>query len=151
MIRNKFLFYFLSFTWGLPMTLVGCLAAAVLLLIGYKPKKWGYCYYFEVGDDWGGVELGFIFIANKNPSEHIKSHELGHGLQNCMFGFLMPFIVCIPSATRYWYREYLVRSGKKTYSELPDYSSIWFEGQADKFGCKFMEWYGRGKDIYNYQ
>lgn len=145
MIRNKFLFYFLSFTWGLPMTLIGCLAAAILLAIGYKPKKWGYCYYFEVGENWGGVELGFIFITNKNPSEHIKSHECGHGLQNCMFGFLMPFVVCIPSATRYWYREYLVRSGKKKYSELPDYDAAWFEYQATTLGTKFIDWYNTTK------
>ena len=142
---NKFLFYFLSFTWGLPMTLIGCVVAAALLVVGYKPKKCGWCWYFEIGEDWGGVELGVVFLTNKNPSEHIKSHEHGHGLQNCVFGFLMPFIVCIPSATRYWYREYLVRSGKKKYSELPDYDSVWYEGQATTLGTEFITWYNTTK------
>lgn len=144
-IYNKFLFYFLSFTWGLPMTLIGCLVAAVLLITGHKPKKWGWCWYFEVGENWGGVELGLFFLTNKNPSEHIKSHELGHSHQNCTFGFLMPFLICIPSATRYWYREYLVRSGKKKYFELPDYDSVWFEGSATKLGTQFIDWYNNTK------
>lgn len=141
MIRNKFLFYLLSFTWGLPMTLLGCIVAMVLLVVGHKPKKYGYCWYFEVGESWGGLELGAIFLVGKYTSEHTKKHEHGHGIQNCWFGFLMPFVICIPSATRYWYREYLLRSGKRKYSELPDYDSIWFEGQASKLGYKFIEWY----------
>lgn len=141
MIRNKFLFYLLSFTWGLPMTLIGCIVAAVLLVTGHKPKRWGYCWYFEVGEGWGGLELGVFFLVSKDASIHTKNHEHGHGIQNCWFGFLMPFVICIPSATRYWYREYLLRSGKRKYSELPDYDSIWFEGQASKLGYKFIEWY----------
>lgn len=145
MMKNKFLFYFLSFTWGLPMTLIGGVVAIVLLAMGYKPKKYGYCWYFEVGENWGGVELGVIFLVDKHTFDDTKSHELGHALQNCWFGPLMPFIVCIPSATRYWYREYLVWSGKKKYSELPDYDAIWFEGQATKIGEQFIEWYNTTK------
>ena len=141
MIRNKKLFYFLSFTWGLPMTLIGCLVTIVLLTTGHKPQKWGYCYYFEIGKNWGGLELGVFFLVNQGASSNLKSHELGHSMQNCWFGLLMPFLVCIPSAIRYWYREYLVKSGKKTYSELSDYDSIWFEGQASTFGTKFINWH----------
>ena len=142
---NKFLFYFLSFTWGLPMTLIGCLVAVVLLVLGYKPKKWGWCWYFEVGENWGGVELGIFFLTNKNPSVNIKNHEHGHGLQNCVFGFLMPFIVCIPSAVRYWYREYLVLSGRKKSYELPDYDSVWFERDASTLGTEFIVWHNTTK------
>ena len=103
---SKFKFYLLSFTWGLPMTLIGCLVALVLLITGHKPKKWGYCYYFEVGECWGGSEFGAFFICDKNSGEYIKNHEFGHGLQNCYWGFLMPFVVCIPSAYRYWLRNF---------------------------------------------
>lgn len=145
MIRNKFLFYFVSFTWGLPMTLIGCLVAIVLMITGHKPHKWGYCYYFEVGENWGGLELGVVFITNKKPSEYIRNHEHGHAIQGCYFGPLMPFLVCIPSATRYWYREYLVRSGKKRYSELPDYYTVWFEKQASTLGTEFISWYNKTK------
>jgi hypothetical protein len=73
MIRSKSLFYFLSFTWGLPMTLIGYIVATVLRAIGYKPKKWGYCYYFEIGKYWGGVNFGPIFLTSKNSSTHTKT------------------------------------------------------------------------------
>ena len=46
----------------------------------------------------------------------------------------MPFVICIPSAIRYWYRE-LKYYRKGLYPET-DYDSIWFEGQATKWGNK---------------
>lgn len=131
---NGFIFWLASLTWGLPMTLIGALVAFALIYVGYTPKRFGYLIYFEVGEKWGGVELGAFFIVNKNASEHIKQHEAGHGIQNIMFGFLMPFIVCIPSATRYWIREYKKRKGLA--ATLPPYDSIWFEGQATRLGKK---------------
>ncbi len=133
------IFYILSFTWGLPMTLIGAIAALFLLCAGYKPKRFHHFIYFEVGENWGGFECGCFFIVNKNPTLHIKQHEAGHGIQNIIFGWLMPFVVSIPSLIRYWYREFLIRSGKKFYWELPDYDSIWFEGQATRFGEKYFE------------
>lgn len=124
------------------MTLIGCVVALCLILTGHKAKRWGYCWYFEVGENWGGVELGVFFVANKYPSEHTKSHEFGHGIQNCYYGFLMPFIVCIPSAIRYWYREIVQRTNPN--KTLPPYDSIWFEGQATKLGEKMMEGINHG-------
>lgn len=59
---SKTQFYILSFTWGLPMTLIGCLAALVLTMAGFKAQRWGYCYYFEIGSRWGGCELGLFFL-----------------------------------------------------------------------------------------
>ena len=44
---TKTAFYLLSFTWGLPTTLAGCVWAGIHLLRGHRPKKWGYCWYFE--------------------------------------------------------------------------------------------------------
>ena len=139
MIRNKFLFYFLSFVWGLPMTLIGCVIAAVLLITGHKPKKWGYCYYFEIGESWGGVNFGPIFLIDKYSSNYTKNHEHGHAFHNCWFGPLMPFIVSIPSAIRYWYRELFYYKRHKTPNN--SYDSIWFEGTASTLGKEFIEWY----------
>lgn len=136
---NKFLFYLLSFTWGIPMTLIGLIVSLVLIIMGYKPKKYGYCWHFAVGNNWGGLELGIVFLTDKTSNVYIKDHEHGHALQNCYFGPLFPFVIAIPSAIRYWYREYLVRSGKKKWSELPDYYSIWFEKDASIRGIKFIE------------
>lgn len=130
---KKWMFYFLSFTWGIPMTTIGCLASLVLLIAGRKPKRNQYGWYFEIGTGWGGCELGCMCIVNKNPSQHTLNHEFGHAIQNCYFGPFMIFI-SLASAARYWYREYLTRIKKIPYASLPAYDSIWFEGSATKIG-----------------
>ena len=136
MIRNKFLFYFLSCTWGCILTTIGAIVALGLIVTGHKPKKWGYCWYFEVGNSrWGGMELGIFFLCNKNPSDYIRNHELGHGLQNCLFGPAMPFVICIPSFIRYWYREIRQKIGKPC---LTKYDDIWFEGSATRLGTELI-------------
>lgn len=132
-------FYFISFTWGIIMSLIGAIIALGLLITGHRPHRFHYFIYFEVGENWGGFECGCFFVTNKNPSLSMKQHESGHGLQNLMFGPLMPFIVSIPSAVRYWYREIVVRAGRKRYEDLPSYYSIWFEGQASKLGEKYFK------------
>lgn len=134
---SKTWYYIISFTWGLPMTLVGVVVAIVLLLTGYKPKKNIYGYYFEIGEDWGGVSFSFVSVVAKNPSGHILQHEFGHSIQNCIFGIFFIPLVAIPSAIRYWYRRYLNEIRKVPYLDLPPYDSIWFEGQATMFGEKY--------------
>lgn len=131
---NKTKFYILNFTWGLPLTLVGLIVAAVLLCAGKKPKKWGACYYFEVGESWGGLELGIVFLTDKNPSVHTRNHEHGHAVQNCYLGIFMPFVVSIPSAVRYWYRRIKTNLG---YENNTSYYSIWFERTASELGNKY--------------
>lgn len=128
-------FYLLSFTWGLPITLVGLIVAGALVAVGYIPKRWGACFYFEVGEKWGGVNLGIIFLTRKNPSVYLRNHEHGHAIQNCYLGFIMPFVVCIPSATRYWYRTIRTKLG---YKNKTAYDDIWFEGTATKLGNRYV-------------
>lgn len=135
---SKTVFWILSWTWGIIMTLIGSVVFLVLCLCGYKPRKNQYGYVFEVGEDWGGVEMGPYAIVNKRPSQHILNHEFGHSIQNCYFGPFMPFI-SIASAIRYWYREYLVKVKNKKYSDLPDYDAIWFEGMATRIGTEYQK------------
>lgn len=131
---SKLKFDILSLTWGLPLTLIGAVVATILMVCGYRPKVWGYCCYFEVGDNWGGLNLGMVFLISKNTNDFTKTHEFGHAIQNCYYGPFMLFIVSIPSAIRYWYRSYLINVLKISESKLPDYYSIWFERQANEFG-----------------
>ena len=129
---KKSIFYLLSFTWGAILTVIGLIVAGVLLVFKKKkPKRWGYCWYFEVGEGWGGLELGPIFLTSKNPSIHTRNHERGHAIQNCWFGPLFILLVWIPSATRYWYRR--IRS-KMGLPNKTDYDDIWFEEQATRLG-----------------
>ena len=129
-------FYLLSFTWGLIMSLIGCIVTLGLLIIGKKPKRNQYGWYFEIGKNWGGSELGCMCIVNENPSQHILDHEFGHGVQNCFFGPFMIFI-SLASAARYWYREYLTQIKHIPYHLLPVYDSIWFEGDATRIGTYY--------------
>lgn len=131
-------YVFVSCTWGILMTLFGAIVALGMLVTGHKPKRFHYNIYFEVGSGWGGFEGGIFFFINKNPTLHLRQHEAGHGIQNLILGPLTPFLIGFPSMARYWYREYLVRSGKKKSTELPAYDSIWFEGWATRLGEKYF-------------
>lgn len=103
---KSIVFYALSFTWGIIMSVIGCLAFLVLMCFGCKPKKFHDRLYIEVGSGWGGVSLGPWFIMSRGCGLYTKQHESGHGFQNALLGPLMPFVVCLPSATRYWIREF---------------------------------------------
>ena len=84
------------------------------------------------------MSLGIFFFKDTSLGVHIKNHEHGHAVQNCLFGPLMPFVVAVPSFTRYWYREYL----KRVRHRMPEtpYDSVWFEGQATRLGTELIGW-----------
>ena len=117
------------------MSVIGGAAAIILFATGRKPKKHGFCLYFEVGEGWGGVELGPVFICARDASEGLKDHELGHAIQNAVLGPFMPVLVSIPSALRYWCRRVRRALGKRVAS---DYDSVWFEAWATKAGATYI-------------
>ena len=128
-------FWVASCTWGIIVTALGLIVALVLLVTGHRPHRFHYFVYFEVGAGWGGFSLGGVFAVNRNASLSMKQHESGHGLQNIMLGVFMPFVISIPSAVRYWWREYKARRG----AVLPPYNSIWFEAWASALGEKHFK------------
>ena len=132
---NKTTFYLLSFTWGIILTLYGCLVALVMLLLGKKPRRWAWTRYFILGKkSWGGMECGMIFLRDHGKSPFINAREFGHAVQNCFFGPLMIPLVTIPSSLRYWTRRLLKRLG---HPPKKDYYAIWFEAQASRLGLKY--------------
>lgn len=137
---SLFLFYLLTFTWGLPFTLIGCITALIFILRGYRPQKWGYCYYFELGNNWGGMNLGMFFFCGKNSSPALKSHEHGHAVQNCYLGPLMIPVVALPSLIRSRYRNHLITKKHIDRETLPPYDSIWFEGGATRLGNEILSY-----------
>ncbi len=128
----------LTFTWGLPFTLLGLFAALFLRLSGYTPKKHGYCFYFEVGENWGGINLGLFFIVDRRSTRAIKNHEHGHAVQNCYLGPFMLFVVALPSLIRSRYRAHLIEKNDARAKTLPPYDSVWFEGQATMLGNEIV-------------
>lgn len=125
------LFYILSWSWGAIMSVIGGIVVLALWATGHKCSIFCGRIYAEVGEHWGGLELGCFFICMKDAPLYIKKHECGHTLQNAIFGPFMPFLVTIPSAIRYWYRY---NKENKT-----EYDDIWFEGQATKWGEELYE------------
>lgn len=134
---QKIVFWLISFTWGLPMTLLGAVIAFVLSSCGYERKNFHGLIYYNVGESWGGFNCGGFFFVDKNTPLETMQHEAGHGIQNLMFGWFEPFIA-IASAIRYWYRRYQTEVKKVPHDSLPDYDSIWFEGQATALGKKYF-------------
>lgn len=127
---NKSIYYLLNLLWGFPMTFIGAIVTVVLLLAGKRPTWHGGCLHFCIGHNWGGINLGLVFLTDNKPSEHTCNHEYGHSLQNAIFGPFMPFIIGIPSIIRYWVFEIRYRQHKTN----PPYDSIWFEDTATKWG-----------------
>lgn len=137
LIWKRTLFYIISFTWGGIMSMIGLVAMIVTLPFGKFGVYHGRLYKI-IGKNWGGMDLGCFFFCCENPGDYLLSHEAGHGLQNCLWGPLFPFVIAIPSAVRYWYREYVRTTDLKKYWKLPDYDAIWFEGQATKWGKEYI-------------
>jgi hypothetical protein len=128
LIKYRWLYWLLNFTWGILTTLCGLIISLVMLCIGKKPKRWCSIWYFQICDNWGGLEMGTMFLRdNSNYIISTNNHEYGHTFQNAILGPFFIFIVAIPSAIRYWYRKF----SKKT---QPDYDTIWFEGSATDIG-----------------
>ena len=103
-ILSYTVFWLLQCTWGFIMTFIGAIVSLVLIIAGHKPKHIGPNVYFEIGENWGGFEMGPFFLCDKGSGDYTKFHECGHGIQNIILGPLFPFLVTIPSATRYWLR-----------------------------------------------
>lgn len=139
MILSKKAWTLLSYTWGLPMSLVGLVAASFLKACGCDEEDNIYGKVIRVGHNWGGVNLGPVSIVCQEAGRYTLNHEFGHSVQNCYFGFLYPFIVAIPSALRYWDRRYKVEVEHVPAEVLPPYDSIWFEGNATSTGNKYYE------------
>lgn len=131
---NKMLYYILNFTWGIIMNIFGLIGAAAFSAAGRKPFFYAGSIVFRVGHNWGGVSLGIFSFVCEEAGQHTLDHEFGHSLQNAVYGPLFPFIVAIPSFTRYW----MIRLSKL---KVDNYDDAWFEGQATEWGTKIAkEW-----------
>ena len=130
LIKHRWLYWLLNFTWGILTTLCGLLLSLAMLCIGKKPKRWHSIWYFQIFDKWGGMEMGTMFLRDNSNYISTNNHEYGHTFQNAILGPFFIFIVAIPSAIRYWYQEIRRRQHKPN----KEYDLIWFEGSATDIG-----------------
>jgi hypothetical protein len=141
---NKF-YYILNYTWGIiPNLIAAIFIAPIFSAIFHKDLKTETCYgrwVFIGGANWGGLSMGNFIFMSKAAAKGTRTlrHEIGHSIQNALWGPAWLFVIGIPSFTRCCYRTtpaYLNHPEKHT-----DYDSIWFEGQATTWGTKYVEAY----------
>jgi len=133
-VKHRWLYEVLIYTWGAIMSVIGLVAAGIMRVFGRaKAKRFagGWTFYQEVGECWGGVSLGGNFFKDKNcTGEETCEHEFGHTFQNALLGPLAIVLAFVPSFVRYWYQTWADKKGKP----LKDYDAVWFEGAASDCG-----------------
>lgn len=116
---------------GWLMSSVGFLVYSVLKLFGVQPKSHkGICEYFEIGNSWGGVSLGYFFICDKTCQDATKNHEVGHCVQNAAVGGLKMGLYSIASAARYCWRA--------IFKPKTSYYAWFFERDASRIGADYV-------------
>lgn len=136
---KKFLFYFVQWTWGLPVNLVGGIIFLFCTII--KKRRWqrfGYSYIVYLPWKSGGLSLGlFIFIKenhkNKVWTYNTRIHEYGHTWQCLILGPLYYLIIALPSAIWCNFFEGYRKRNNVSYYKL--YCEAW----ANSFGQKFSK------------
>lgn len=132
-VRNKYLFYILQFTWGIVGNLIGVIVLLVLIptisKIKYEKNNLRIVNKYKLN---GNFSLGiFCFMSNYNFDFSYK-HEIGHSLQNAVYGVAY-LLIALCSVIRFWYREIRIKLGY----QVNDYYSIWYEKEASKWGCYY--------------
>lgn len=100
---NKFLFYFVQWTWGLPVNLVGLIIYLICKAMGRRSEKFGYSRITYLPWNQGGLSMGlFIFMKDNHPNEtwtyNTRIHEYGHTWQCLLLGVFYYPVIAIPSA-----------------------------------------------------
>ena len=151
--RRKWLFYLLSYTWGLITTIAGWVILGFVSIFMRKTTvekgKFFTARYIIFGNNWGGLECGTNFLVADCMTEpytiHSKCHEYGHICQSAVFGPFVLFLFYIPSVCRYWYQR--IRD-KKNLPNTP-YDLAYFEASATKIGETMLS-QKEGKDYFYY-
>lgn len=130
----RWLYYLIHWTWGIVENIIGSILLIIFLCTGAKISKYRNAIQVQTKFNWGGsFEMGMFFFLGKNCQSTIP-HEYGHTIQVLWWGPLFLFVIALPSAIRYWYREIIYKTDKEKYYNLPEYDAIWFEGQASDIG-----------------
>lgn len=141
--RNIWLYYFLTWTWGLLFTVIGLLWSIVMLVTFHRPRRFHQAWYFISWFKGGwGCNLGPCFIISKDSMwkgrdgsihiyDDICEHELGHSYQNAIFGPFFIFIAIL-SVVRFWWRALYTKVTKK--DPKTEYDDVWWEGSATAIG-----------------
>lgn len=113
----KFLYYLIQWTWGIIMNIVGGITFIICKCCRCETYMYRNAVCIVVPWNFGGLELGMFFVRGKKNIS-VCAHEYGHSIQNLWWGPLFPFVVCIPSAIRYWLREFKTTKTKQSFATV---------------------------------
>lgn len=126
---SRIIFYILSFSWGIILSILGLGATLALRAIGahQAPNQYGYVTYLG-NNSWGGFTLGPYSFVCPNASPELLTHEAGHSYQNIIFGPIMVILTLI-SIIHYWISCFVP-------SVNANYYNFWIEANATKLGWR---------------
>ncbi len=134
---KAFLFYFVQWTWGLPVNIIGWIAFIICTKVkGYRWQHFGYAKIVYMPWNAGGLSMGlFIFIKDQHKSKKwthdVRIHEYGHTWQCLLLGPLYYIVIAIPSVI--WCNCFAGYRKKHNIA----YGKLYCEGWANAWGRKF--------------
>lgn len=143
-ILKIILFTLVTITWGvLPVV-----AGVFYFLYNAITKNINKIRYVKgriavtTKDYWlGGVSLGLFYFVGAHDDLHTHYHEMGHTVQNLIWGPLFLFVIGFPSIIRAGLWDRIVKKALAKGKPRPQYEDIWFERQATQFGYKYITAY----------
>ena len=144
---KNILYYLVQWTWGIVMNIIGAVVFAALWVVDlvyclthpyhlftFQRYRNAVCVILPGGT--GAINLGMFIVCGKYVKE-LLPHEYGHSIQNMQWGPLFLFVIGLPSLFRSISRGlYYDFFYEKKRMVLPDYDSVWFEGQATEYGSR---------------
>lgn len=131
---TKVIFYFIQWTWGLPVNLLGGILFLIFKLRGCEHERFYESFIVHVPWNQGGLSLGqFVFMKanheNKDWTYNTRIHEYGHTWQCLLLGPLYYPIIGIPSAVwNQFFRNYRKKNNVSYYVFYPEkWANVWGE------------------------
>ena len=123
----KTLIIILNYTWGIVATIIFLIVLLVCKSLGYEiGRRAGIFVVVSDKPNWGAFSFGVVCVMSSTSGRYTLCHEMGHCVQNAMYGVFVFFLVYIPSIVRAAYRNWKgIKFG---------YYDIWFEKQASYLG-----------------
>lgn len=148
-IKNT-LFTLVTITWGLPLVVIGVfyLLYSIIFRRIIKVRYINGRFALTTLDDIGGVSFGLFYFVGDFDSLDIHYHEIGHTVQNLLWGPLFIFVIGLPSIVRAGFWDKMQDRHYKKYNRYKGYDDIWYEGQATRWGKKYF--IDRHSDYYKY-
>lgn len=114
-ILKYILVYIASFTWGIIASLLGILVLIFSLFSKPRFETFNGCLVIILGDNWGTFTLGPFIFSAASIDKHLFIHEVGHCLQNVLFGPLYIPLMLIPSIIRTKLRKIKTYNNKRVF------------------------------------